>query len=110
MSSPNTPGLRELQGGKFLDAGVGKTEPVDQALLGRQAKDARAWIARLRTRREGAEFHEAEAEPRPGGDALGIFVETGGEADRVREGEAEEFFLERGEIEMRERLKQMAGE
>ena len=44
---------------------------------------------------DGAELHEAEAEPGPDVDALGVFVEAGGEPDGIGESEAEEFSLER---------------
>src|ERR1019366_8956423 len=71
----------------FLRADIGKSESVNQALLGGKPEDARARISRLRSRRDGAQFHETKAEPRPDGDALGIFIKARGESDRIGEGQ-----------------------
>jgi len=76
--------------GDGFHADVGEAEAVDQALLGGEAEDAGRGVAGLRAGGDGAEFHEAEAEPGPEGDALGVFIEAGGESDGVGEGEAEE--------------------
>ena len=57
-------------------------------------------------RRDGAQFHEAEAESRPDGDAVGVFVEARGETDGIGEGKAEKFRFQRGEIAAREGLDQ----
>jgi formamidopyrimidine-DNA glycosylase len=83
--------------GDFLDADVGEAETIDEALFARQAEDAGRRVTGLRAGGDGAEFHEAEAEPGPDGDALGVLVEAGGEADGIGEGEAEEFGFEGGE-------------
>ena len=44
-------------------------------------KQAGAWIALLRARRDGADLDEAEAQPRPGDGGGGVLVEAGGETD-----------------------------
>ena len=55
------------------------------ACASRNAEQARPRIARLRPRRHAAQFEEAEAERGERVDVLGVLVEAGGEADRIRE-------------------------
>ena len=91
----------------LFDADIGKAEAIDETVFGGQAEDARARVAGLPARCDGAEFHEAEAEARPGEHTLGIFVEAGGEADGAGEGQAEDFFFQRGKMKMGEWFQQM---
>ena len=72
-------------GGGGVGAGVVEAEAVDQGPVVGQAVQARARVALLGQRRDGADLGEAEAQPRPGGGGLGVLVEAGREADRVGE-------------------------
>jgi len=53
------------------------------------AEQARLWVARLRTRRHRADLDVAEAQGGESRDALAVLVEAGGQADAVRERDAE---------------------
>ena len=66
-----------------------EAEPVDDAVIGREAEQARAGIAGLRARRDAADLDESEAQPQQGIDRLGIFVEARGDADPVGKAQAE---------------------
>ena len=69
--------------GDHFCAVVVEPEPVDQRLLARVTKDARPRISRLRLRRDGADLDEAEPERFPSRDRDAVFIETGGEPDRI---------------------------
>ena len=60
-----------------------EAEPVDHALVARQAEQARARIAGLRQRRHRADLDEAEAEPQQRIGHLGVLVEARRHADRI---------------------------
>ena len=60
-----------------------ETQPVDHAAIGVEAKQARARIAGLRPRRNGAGLDKAEAEPQQHVRHFRILVETRRHADRV---------------------------
>ena len=66
-----------------------EAEPVDDALVARQPKHARARIASLRPRRHGADLDEAEAELEQCIGHLGVLVEPRRHPDRIREIESE---------------------
>ena len=68
------------------------------ARSGFQPEQAGARIARLRARRDGAGFDEAEAEPHQGRGGGGVLVEAGGEADRIGEAAAEDRLGEDGVV------------
>ncbi len=61
-----------------------KAQPVDDGLIGIKSEHARPRIAGLRPWRDGADFDETEAQSQQRVRHLGIFVEPGGDADRVR--------------------------
>jgi hypothetical protein len=67
---------------------VVEAETVDQRLRLDEAKQPRPRIARLRARRHGAAFDEAEPERRQRIDVRRILVEPGGEADAIGKLEA----------------------
>ncbi len=90
---------------QLVDAGIVEAHAVDDALRLRDAEQARARVAVLRQRRDGADFEEAEAEPGQAVDVVAVLVEPGGEADRIREPEAHGVDRAR-----RHRLGQAAGE
>ena len=52
----------------------------------------------MRQRRHSADLDEAEAEPERAVDRFGMFVEAGGEPDRIAETQTEGFDSERGRI------------
>src|SRR5262249_39013150 len=71
-----------------------EAEPVDDPLVGIEAKQARTRIAGLRLRRHGSNLDEAEAEAQQRIGYLAILVEAGGDADRVREIQPERAHLQ----------------
>ena len=66
-----------------------EAEPIDQRLIARQAKQARARIARLRPRRQRADLDKAEAGAEQPARRLGVLVEARRHAERIGEGQAE---------------------
>ena len=66
-----------------------EAEPVDDAPIGVEAKDARPRVAPLRQRRDGADFDKAKAQAQQRVRHLGILVEPRRHADRVGEIEPE---------------------
>ena len=66
-----------------------KAEAIDDALVGLQAEDPRARVARLWPRRDGADFGKAEAQAQQDVRHLGILVEPGRHADRIGKVEPE---------------------
>ena len=70
-------------------AGVGEAVGIHDGLEGGVAKDARAFITGLSLRGDGTDFHVAEAEGGRAAPAKAVFVEASGEADMVREFQAE---------------------
>jgi hypothetical protein len=69
---------------------VVEAEPVDERAVGHQPEHARSRIARLRLRRDGADLGEAAAHGEHGFGYARVLVETGGDAERVRQFEAGE--------------------
>ena len=76
-----------------LEHGIGalriEAEPVDDAFVGVEPEQARARIASLRQRRDGADLDEAETEPQQRVGHFGILVEARGHPDRVGKVQAE---------------------
>ena len=66
-----------------VDAVVVKAHAVDDGLVFGQAEQAWFGVAVLRLGGDGADFDKAEAECEQGIDVFAVFVEAGGEADRV---------------------------
>ena len=79
----------------ILHAPVVEAHPVDQRLVERQAEKPRPRIARLSLGRDGPHFGKTEAQRQQLVVYLGVLVESGGDADRVREFDAEHLALER---------------
>ena len=69
-----------------------ESEPIDQRLLLGITKDARLRVSRLRLGCDRSDLDEAEAERFPRGKRDAIFIEAGGQADRVREINSENRF------------------
>ena len=80
----------------FFETAVRKPDAVDDRLVLREPEDAGAGIARLRTRRHGADLDESEAEGRQFAERLAVAVETCGQPDGVGEFDAEDLAFERG--------------
>ena len=74
-----------------VDAGVVEAEPVDDRLVVLQAEHPRLRVARLRPRRGGAHFDEAEAERAERVEVVGVLVQPRGQADRVGKAQPERF-------------------
>src|SRR5205814_6628796 len=70
------------------EADVVEAEAVDDRFARGQPEKARPRIAGLRPRRHGAHFEKPKTEGAERLDVLGVLVEAGGEADRIRELEA----------------------
>ena len=87
-------------------AGAVEAVAVDDGAVAPQAEEARARIARLRMRRDGADLGEAEAEPQDGIDGLAIFVETRREAERIGKVESEDIYREARIVGARVRRRQ----
>ena len=66
-----------------------EAEPVDHGLVGFEAKQPRARIARLRQWRHRADFDKAEAETQQRVRHLGVLVEARRDPDRIGEIEPE---------------------
>jgi len=66
---------------------VVEAEPVDRRAVLRQAEDARARVARLGARGEGADLDESEAEAEQRAGHFGVLVETCCQTDRRRKRE-----------------------
>ncbi len=77
-------------GGDGGGAVVVEAEAVDDGAVPGQAEQARARVAGLRPRGGGADLDEAEAGAAERGEGVGVLVEAGGEAERVRQVEAGE--------------------
>ncbi len=77
-----------------LMPGVVEPEAVDDSLVLRQPEHPRARVARLGLRRDRSDLDEPEAHPQERVRRLGILVEAGGHADRVRELEPERAHLQ----------------
>ena len=80
----------------FFETAVRKPDAVDDRLVLREPEDAGTGIARLRTRRHGADLDESEAEGRQFAERLAVAVETCGQPDGVGEFDAEDLAFERG--------------
>ncbi len=68
-----------------IDAAVVEAHAVDQRIGRRQPKHARPRVARLRARRHGAHFDEAEAERAKRVDIGAVLVQPRRQPDRIRE-------------------------
>ena len=66
-----------------------KAQPIDHRRIGVKAKDPRPRIARLRQRRDGADFNETETQAQQRVRHLGVFVESRRHPYRIGEIEAE---------------------
>jgi len=75
---------------QVVDAQVVKTHAINNGVGRRQAEQARLGVARLGARRDRADFDETEAQRGQRGDAGAVLVQTGGQTDRVAEGQAPE--------------------
>ena len=88
-------GARTRRGGNARDEGVNtvvvEAHAVDDGLVFGQAAEAWAVIARLRARGNGADFDEAESRAVKGADGDAVFIQPGGEAEAVREGQPQQF-------------------
>ena len=82
---PGPPAPRFQPAGDRVQPVVVEAIAVDHRLGFRHAEDARAGIARLRTRRHAADLDEAEALGEHGIGHFRILVEAGGKADRIGE-------------------------
>ncbi len=71
-----------------IDAAVVEAHAIDQRTRRRQPEHARPRIARLRARRHGAHFDEAEAERAQRIDVGAVLVQARRQPDRVRERDA----------------------
>ena len=69
---------------------VVEAHAVDDALVFRNAEEARLRIAGLRFGRYRADFEEAEAERAQCVYVFAVFVESGGQPDRIRQADAHE--------------------
>lgn len=65
-----------------------------------QAEQARFSVSVLSARSHGTDFGESESERGPVAGVLGVFVETGRESDRIREGSAKERLLKPGVFDL----------
>ena len=87
--------VRPGRGGEAGDEGVYATvveaHAVDDGFMFWQAEQARLRVARLRPRGDSADFDEAETGAVKGADGDTVFVQPGGEAEAVGEGQAHEF-------------------
>ena len=72
-----------------LGAGVREAHAVLQRAVGGQAPHARARVARLRERGDGADLDGAEAERAQALEPARVLVDAGGDAERAREAQAE---------------------
>ena len=72
-----------------LDAVVVESQAVDHRAVPRQAEHARFRVAGLRLGRDRADLDEAEAQRQQCVDVRAVLVETRGEANWIREGQAE---------------------
>src|SRR5262245_50140969 len=66
-----------------------EAEPIDDRPLGLKAEQPWFRVARLRARRDGADFRETESERGPRSDSCALFVETSRETDGIAKLEAE---------------------
>ena len=71
-----------------------EAEAVDQGAVADEAEDARLRISRLRSRRHGADLGEAATHREHGVGSARILVVACGDADRVREFQAEHLLTE----------------
>src|SRR3546814_8130107 len=78
-------------GGQVICAFVVETEPMDSYAVVLETERALFRFARLRTRRDRADFDKAEAEPRPCVEALAVLVEPGGQTDAIGEAQTKQF-------------------
>ena len=76
---------RGHMGHEGLQALVVEAKAVDQRLGLRQAEHAGLGVACLRQRCDRAQFDKAKAHGVPTGDAAGVFIQAGGQADPVRQ-------------------------
>lgn len=74
---------------------VREPDAVDDRPVPGQTEDARTRVASLRTGCDGSDFDESESEGRELPNRLAVAVEAGGQSDRVREADAEDFAFER---------------
>ena len=72
-----------------IHALVVETEPVDHRFLLRQPEHARLRVAGLWARGDRTHFHEAEAQREQGVNVRTVLVQSGGEANRIRESQPE---------------------
>ncbi|CUY99807.1 Uncharacterised protein [Serratia marcescens] len=70
---------------QIVHAMVIEPHAVDQAFRLNHAEQARLVVARLRAWRHGADFHMAEAHRAERIDAFAVFIQTGGQSQRVFE-------------------------
>ena len=75
--------------GQRIDTAVVETPAVDDGLVFRQPEQARLRVARLRTRRDGADLDEAETERAECVEVLAVLVQPGRKPDRVGKLDAE---------------------
>ena len=73
---------------QVVDPQVVEAHAVDDCGGLRQAEQPRLGVARLRARRDGADFDETEAQLGKAVDGRAILVQAGGQADRVGEVQA----------------------
>ena len=78
-------------GGQGVDAEVVEAHAVDDGVKFGQAEQARARVARLRARGDGADFDEAKAGAVEGADGDAVFVQSGGKTEAVGEGQSHQF-------------------
>jgi len=75
-------------GNEGIDAAVVETHAIDDRVGRGQPEHARAWVARLRARRHGADFEKTEAEVGQRVDVAPVLVQSGGQSDRVRKAQS----------------------
>ena len=73
--------------GDHLGPVVVEAHPVDHGAVGGEPEQPRLRVAGLRLAGHGADLDVAEAQRGQAVDPLGVLVEAGGEAERVREGQ-----------------------
>src|ERR1700730_2070295 len=76
--------------GHDIGAVVVEAETINQRLLLAVAENARPRISRLRLGRYGPDFDETETKRRPGRKSDTVFIEAGGQTNRIRKCNAEE--------------------
>ncbi len=88
----------------IIHAFAWKTHAVDDGFIVHQAEDARLGVARLRTRGDGPQLEVTETQCGQAADGNAVLVVTGGQSDRVLEGQAESLhrFLRRSEQRLQE--------